>query len=180
METRHTADFTPTFNFMKVFLACCLWLLSPVLPSCQQSTAPPARSFELTVYKLADGDSFEGRTAGQTFRIRLYGIDAPEKGQDFYRVAKDRLGALCAEGPVKIVWRSKDDFGRLVADAYTASGKHINATLVAEGLAWHFTRYSNSAELAQLERNAREQKRGLWVQAQPLPPWEYRKSHRRR
>ena len=74
---------------MKIFFACFFLLLSPILTSCQQPTPAPTRSFELTVYKLADGDSFEGRTAGNTFRIRLYGIDAPEKGQDFYRVAKD-------------------------------------------------------------------------------------------
>lgn len=131
------------------------------------------------VYKIADGDSFEGRSGSETIRIRLYGIDAPERGQDFYRRSKDRLGALCAEGPVKVVPRNRDSFGRLVADVYSASGTHINTAMVAEGLAWHFTKYSNSADLARLEREARAKSVGIWSMKDPVAPWEYRAQRRR-
>ena len=146
---------------------------------CQQPKSPLTGEMKVTVYKIADGDSFEGRSGSETIRIRLYGIDAPERGQDFYRKSKDRLGALCAEGPVKVVPRNRDSFGRLVADVYSASGTHINTAMVAEGLAWHFTKYSNSADLARLEREARAQGIGIWSMKDPVAPWEYRAQRRR-
>ncbi len=100
--------------------------------SCQSGQSQAMKDVEIRVYKLADGDSFEGRADGVNYRVRLYGIDAPERGQDFYRKSKDRLGELCAEGPVTVKPRNRDSFGRLVADVYTASGKHINAVMVEE------------------------------------------------
>lgn len=148
--------------------------------SCQSGQSQAMKEVEIRVYKLADGDSFEGRADGVNYRVRLYGIDAPERGQDFYRKSKDRLGELCAEGPVTVKPRNRDSFGRLVADVYTASGKHINAVMVEEGLAWHFTKYSNSAELARLEQQARTLGIGIWSMKDPIAPWLYRQQHRRK
>jgi micrococcal nuclease len=146
--------------------------------SCQESPNKFPHEIQLQVFRIADGDSFEGRSNGENFRIRLYGIDAPERGQDFYRKSKDLLGQLCAEGPVLVRLRSKDGFGRWVADAYSASGKNINYLMVEEGLAWHFTKYSNDPNLASLEKKARTREIGLWSIADPTPPWLYRKQRR--
>jgi micrococcal nuclease len=165
---------------MKILTVPGLFFLLFTGISCQNSQSQALNDLRVRVYKLADGDSFEGRADGANYRVRLYGIDAPERGQDFYRKSKDRLGELCAEGLVTIKPRNKDSFGRLVADAYSASGKHINAVMVEEGLAWHFTRYSNSPELAGLEQQARARGIGIWSMQNPVAPWNYREEHRRK
>jgi endonuclease YncB( thermonuclease family) len=164
---------------MKWLLSLSLAIIFAGTVRCQQPKSPIPGELQVKVFKIADGDSFEGRAGSETIRIRLYGIDAPEKGQDFYRKSKDRLGALCAEGPVKVLPRNRDGFGRLVADVYSASGTYMNTTLVAEGLAWHFTKYSNSAELARLEREARAKGIGIWSLKNPVAPWEFRAARRR-
>jgi endonuclease YncB( thermonuclease family) len=165
---------------MKYLTAPVLIFLLFASVCCQDGQSQALKELKVRVYKLADGDSFEGRADGVNYRVRLYGIDAPERGQDFYRKSKDRLGELCAEGPVTIKPRNKDSFGRIVADAYTASGKHINAIMVEEGLAWHFTRYSNSAELASLEQQARNRGIGIWSMQNPVAPWNFRREQRRK
>ena len=156
-----------------------IWLLSfgsPFFISCDPGQTVPEKDIHLTVYRVIDGDSFEGRANGHTYRIRLFGIDAPEKGQDFYQKSKDRLGQLCKEGPIIIKLRNKDYFGRWVADGYTSKGEFINQTMVKEGLAWHFTKYSKDTTLKKLEREARDAKIGIWSLRNPTAPWEYRKS----
>jgi hypothetical protein len=66
-----------------------------------------------------------------------------------------------------------DRYGRTVARMYI-DGKDVSLELGRAGLAWHFTRYSSDPVLADAEREARAAKRGLWVQPNPVPPWEYR------
>jgi endonuclease YncB( thermonuclease family) len=159
------------------FLA--IWLLSigsHFLISCEPAQTKPAGEIKLSVYRIIDGDSFEGRANGQNYRIRLFGIDAPEKGQDFYQKSKDRLGQLCKEGPLTIKIRNKDYFGRWVADAYTSTGIFINQAMVKDGLAWHFTKYSKDPTLRKLERDARDAQIGVWSMMDPVAPWEYRKN----
>ena len=151
-------------------------VLSHLLISCEPAQTVPSEQIRLTVYNIIDVDSFEGRANGQNYRIRLFGIDAPEKGQDFYQKSKERLGLLCKEGPIIIKLRNKDYFGRWVADGYTSKGEFINQTLVKEGLAWHFTKYSKDATLKKLERDARDAQIGIWSLRNPTAPWEYRKS----
>jgi len=161
---------------MKFMVVWIFSVWSHLLISCEPDQTVPAEEIRLTVYKIIDGDSFEGRANGQNFRIRLFGIDAPEKGQDFYQKSKDRLGQLCKEGPIIIKLRNKDYFGRWVADGFTSKGEFINQTMVKEGLAWHFTKYSKDATLKKLERDARDAQIGIWSLRNPTAPWEYRKS----
>jgi endonuclease YncB( thermonuclease family) len=185
MTSSTTADFEPmqqsslTLHTMRKILVLFLPLFCFVHICCQESLTQTKGELKLVVFKIADGDSFEGRAGTVNYRIRLYGIDAPERGMDFYRKSKDRLGELCADGPLLIKLRNKDGFGRWVADAFTASGEHINYRMVEEGLAWHFTKYSNDPKLSELEKQARKEGRGLWSIAHPTPPWQYRKEHRR-
>jgi endonuclease YncB( thermonuclease family) len=160
-----------------VFVFVAVWL--HLFISCEPAQTVPAEEISLSVYRIIDGDSFEGRSKGQNYRIRLFGIDAPEKGQDFYQKSKDRLGLLCQEGPIKIKIREKDYFGRWVADAHTYKGEFINQTMVKEGLAWHFTKYSKDPMLKKLEIEARETKVGLWSIKDPTAPWDYRKSKKK-
>jgi endonuclease YncB( thermonuclease family) len=161
---------------MKLIVIWFVTVCSHLLISCESAQTTPAEEISLTVYKIIDGDSFEGRSNGQNYRIRLFGIDAPEKGQDFYQKSKDRLGQLCKEGPITIKIRNKDYFGRWVAEAYTSNGEFINQTMVKEGFAWHFTKYSKDPTLKKLERDARDAQIGIWSIRDPIAPWEYRKN----
>jgi len=161
---------------MKFLILCFLSFGSRLLVSCETAQVLPENEISLTVYRIIDGDSFEGRANGQNYRIRLFGIDAPEKGQDFYQKSKDRLGQLCKEGPILIKIRNKDYFGRWVADAYSSKGEFINQTMVKDGLAWHFTKYSKDATFKKLEKEARDAQIGIWSIRDPIAPWVYRKN----
>jgi len=161
---------------MKFLILCFLSFGSRLFVSCETAQVLPENEISLTVYKIIDGDSFEGRANGQNYRIRLFGIDAPEKGQDFYQKSKDRLGQLCKEGPILIKIRNKDYFGRWVADSYSYKGEFINQIMIKEGLAWHFTKYSKDPTLKKLEREARDAQIGIWSIRDPIAPWEYRKN----
>ncbi len=131
-----------------------------------------------TVVKVADGDTFTVLTADKrTVKIRLYGIDAPEKNQDFYRVSRDHLASLTMHKEVKIVVINKDRYNRTVGRA-SVSGEDINEAMLKAGLAWHYTEYDNNPEWANLEQRARRERLGIWSMPHPVPPWQFRKKQR--
>lgn len=65
-------------------------------------------------------------------------------------------------------------YGRIIGDVYLAH-RWINEEMVAEGWAWHYVQYSDDKKLARAEKKARGMKLGLWADAEPVPPWEFRK-----
>ena len=127
------------------------------------------------VVKVVDGDTFDMKYGNEKIRIRLYGIDAPERGQPFNMKAKEFIAELIAGKEVRVVIRNKDRYGRFVGDVYLRDGKHINAEIVRAGYAWHFRRYSDDPELARLETEAHQAKRGLWQDPKPVAPWDFRR-----
>jgi len=133
------------------------------------------QSREGLVVKIVDGDTYDLIRNGIQTRIRMEGIDAPERGMDYYKAAKDYLGNLCMNKRLRLVGTKKDRYGRIVAKSYLADGRELGEEMVRAGLAWHFTKYSSSFRLARLEREARAARRGLWSINNPKPPWEYRK-----
>ena len=130
------------------------------------------------VIKVVDGDTFDILDENITTRIRLFGIDSPERGQAFNKRAKAFTDSLVAGKHVRIVIRDKDRYGRTVGDAYLPDGTHVNAEIVKAGYAWQFTKYSTDPEIARLERVARNSRLGLWEDAHAIPPWEFRKGKR--
>ena len=142
---------------------------------------------ELTgnVVGVPDGDAIELQTADKKkFSIRLNGIDAPEKEQPFGTQSQEALAALVAEKTVRVVTQGEDRSGQVIGDVYFKGEKSatddseidLNAYLVAKGFAWHFVRYApDNQKLASSEKLAREQKLGLWSEADPIAPWEWRK-----
>ena len=128
---------------------------------------------------VADGDSFELRTDdGRTVQVRLHGIDAPEWRQPFSDQAREALTRQIRGRRVELTVMDADQYGRLVGDLH-CGGKWINEVLVADGWAWHYKRYSDNAALAHAEQQARAAGRGLWRDANPIPPWEWRRRHPR-
>jgi endonuclease YncB( thermonuclease family) len=131
------------------------------------------------VIKIIDGDTYDILLEGnKTLRIRMEGIDAPEKGMPFYRVAKNYLGELCFGKNVHLKILDKDMHDRTVAYSYLDDRRELSHEMIKAGLAWHFTKYSSDTTLANLEIQARNLKLGLWIDKNPMPPWEDRKLHR--
>jgi micrococcal nuclease len=107
-------------------------------------------------------------------KIRLVGIDCPEKTQDFGTKAKQATSDLCFGKNVRVVKTGEDRYGRTLAMVYVGN-VCVNKELLRFGMAWHYKKYDQDPELAKLEDVAREKKVGLWVMANPVPPWEFRK-----
>ena len=102
--------------------------------------------------------------------MRLLGIDAPEIGQPFGTVSRDRLTSL-TKG--KSGFDERDRYGRVLA-RLGVGGLDVNHQMVTDGLAWHFTRYSDDADLEAAESEARAAKRGLWRDPERIAPWDWR------
>jgi len=126
------------------------------------------------VVGITDGDTFTILDADRTqHKIRLDGIDAPESKQDFGTQARKALGKKLIREIVRVDWLDRDRYDRILGDVFLAD-RWINREQVAEGWAWHFRKYSNSAVLAEAEKEARQAKLGMWERESPIPPWEYR------
>jgi endonuclease YncB( thermonuclease family) len=125
--------------------------------------------------KIMDGDTFDLLVDGNTlYRIRLQDIDCPERGQDYYKVAKQALGNYLFNQPIRVVYKKLDKYKRIIGAVYVGT-KNINLQMVQNGYAWHFKKYSQDIRFAQAERSAKALSIGLWSQANPIAPWEYRK-----
>jgi len=143
------------------------------------SIEPPAPDRWLVV-SVHDGDTVNCVDHDKVqCKVRLVGIDAPEIGQPFGTVSRDRLRALVLRKSVTIQDAGKDRYGRTLG-TLEIDGQDVNRQMVRDGLAWHYTRYSDDAGLAAAEREARAAGRGLWRDPQPVPPWEWRAGERER
>jgi endonuclease YncB( thermonuclease family) len=148
-----------------------LVLANPVASQNKSDLTP----FNGKVIKIVDGDTYDVLTRDyKTIRIRMNGIDAPEKKQAYGQKAKDHLASLCFGKEVKVIPYSYDRNKRLIADSYTASNIDLCREMVRSGYAWHFKKYSNSKILADDENHARSIKVGLWADNEPVAPWVYR------
>ena len=126
------------------------------------------------VVSVLDGDTIEVLHNGQAERIRLNGIDCPEKGQAYGKKAKQFTSTLVYGKEVTIQVLRKDRHGRTVADVVLPDGTNVSRELVRAGLAWWYRQYSKNESLGALEEGARQAKQGLWADANPVPPWEVR------
>jgi len=131
------------------------------------------------VIKVIDGDTYDLLLKNKTtIRVRMDGIDAPEKGMPYSKKATQFLGELCKEQTVKINKANIDQYGRTVSFSYLEDGRELSREMLKAGYAWHFKKYNSDPELAALEEEARQAKRGLWKDENPMAPWEVRQLHR--
>jgi len=146
--------------------------------------APASADIEGAVVGVSDGDTMTVLDdARAQHKVRLAGIDAPEKAQAFGNKAKQALSD-CAFGHRAHVTGSKlDRYGRLVAKV-VSNGVDCNLRQVELGLAWHYKAYQReqSAEdrtaYSKAELAAREHRLGLWHDTEPEPPWDFRRDRR--
>ena len=115
-------------------------------------------------------------TASRAFlKIRLANIDAPEKDQPYGEVATRALSALVLDQRVEVTTVAVDAYGRTIAQIQL-SNVQVNTELVRRGLAWASS-YRRNAELKAVQRDAQQAARGLWREAEPMPPWVWRREH---
>lgn len=147
--------------------ACSILLLA--------SAAPPApvETFTGKAVGISDGDTLTVLVDRMQVKIPLEGIDAPEKSQAFGSKAKQALTDLVAGKSVEVHKTGEDRYGRTLARVIV-DGQDVSESMIAQGFAWHYKKYSKDETLANLEDTARNAKRGLWADANPLPPWEFR------
>ncbi|EDP8961262.1 thermonuclease family protein [Klebsiella pneumoniae] len=133
------------------------------------------------VTRVIDGDTIEVKTLPEKIlvyeipiRVRLINIDAPEKKQPFGRWSTNQLKALLAGQSVTVSYTQTDRYGRVLGRVVTANGTEANRQQVLKGAAWVYDRYNTDNSLPALQREAQTQKRGLWADNQPVPPWEWR------
>lgn len=138
------------------------------------SVAHASEPFTGRVVGVADGDTLTVLADTTPHKIRLAEIDAPEKKQAFGERAKLSLSALCFDQRASVSKGKTDRYGRTVA---RVSCQGIDASLhqVQQGLAWAYTAYLTDPAVAGAEQMARDSALGLWVDAEPTPPWLYRK-----
>lgn len=130
--------------------------------------------FTAKVIAVLDGDTVLVKRAKGLVKIRMAGIDAPEKGQPFGESSKRSLTDLVKAKQVTIKSQAIDKYGRMVASV-SLNGLDVDAEQIRRGMAWASTR-SNKLMLA-LQEEAKREPRGLWALSNPVPPWDWRKQH---
>ena len=144
----------------------------------EQGPAPRATELAGRAARVLDGDTLVLSAGGAERKVRLARIDAPEKPQPFGPEAKACLEGMVTGRTVRVSWTQEDRYGRVLGEV-TARGKSVNEAMVARGMAWQYAEYDGSADLKALESKARTNRLGLWSQAEPEAPWDYRRSKRR-
>jgi micrococcal nuclease len=131
-------------------------------------------TFSGKVVGVADGDTITVMRDHQSVKIRLDGIDCPEKRQAFGKRAKQFTSKFVFGKTVTVKVVTRDKYRRMVGEVLL-DGRSLNQALVRVGLAWWYRRYARKNKtLAALEVEARKSKRGLWVDPSPTPPWIFR------
>jgi len=131
------------------------------------------------VVGISDGDTLTVLDVSNTqHKIRLAAIDAPEKAQAFGQRGKQKLSELCYGKSATVNVVTTDRYGRSVGDVDCA-GINANEAMVQSGFAWVYRKYDKGHEhLYSLEEEARDAKRGLWADSNPIAPWDWRKAMR--
>jgi endonuclease YncB( thermonuclease family) len=156
-------------NKPKLFLTTLIFLFS---------LSAQAEIIQGMVVKIADGDTFTLLTdSNKQVRIRLAGIDTPERKQPFGNFAKKALVKLVFQKRVLIEVQNKDRYGRTVG-IVSVDGQNVNYELVRKGMAWVYKKYTDDEVFYRLEAQAKIKKTGLWVDEKRIAPWDWRKGKR--
>lgn len=154
-------------------LLLCLLLAAP---------AWAAQVFEGKVVGISDGDTITVLTnEKRQVKVRLYGVDCPESKQAYGTRARQSTSNHVFGKHVRVEVAETDRYGRTVGIVTTPGGAVLNRELLAEGMAWLYTAYCKAPvcrDWKREEESARLKKVGLWADATPTPPWEYRKAAR--
>jgi endonuclease YncB( thermonuclease family) len=140
-----------------------------------------ALAFTGPVVRVSDGDTIVVSKNGEQIRVRLYGIDTPEKRQVFGTQATRFVSQRVLHKTVRVDEVDTDRYGRVVAMVYNDGPQSLNEQLVQAGLAWVYERYCRGPECdtwLDMQRLAASRGDGLWQDPMAIPPWTWRKTRR--
>lgn len=129
------------------------------------------------VVHVWDGDTIDFRSIhGETVRVRLWGLDAPEHGQMGFRGSRRALITLLEKQPLSVQVVAMDKYGRAVAKVRNGERCLVNEIMIRDGWAWWYRRYcKRELRLAALEHEARKERRGIWQWSGNVEPWLWRR-----
>jgi endonuclease YncB( thermonuclease family) len=155
-----------------------------------QGDGIPLADIEGRVIAVFDGDTIKVLTGDQqSFKVRLAGIDAPERGQAFGAASKKHLAAMVAGQQVRVESIKHDRYGRILAKVWVRPGDcpscaktlNVNHAQILDGLAWWYRYYASDqseedrGRYESAEQEAKARKWGLWADPDPVPPWDWRR-----
>ena len=171
-------------NYLKLLLFLFCISLHPITAECQTKakvkTQKAVQVAKLNVplfgksIKVDDGDTFIFLDKNnRQIKIRIEGIDAPEKGMPYARKSKEYLAGLLLNQDLVVVGKSYDQYKRMVAQI-SVGKQDVSAAMIASGYAWHYKKFNQEKKLSDLELKAKSQRLGLWQENSPMPPWKVR------
>jgi micrococcal nuclease len=138
-----------------------------------------AKTFVGRVVGVIDGDTIRVTHDLKSVKVRLYGIDCPEIKQAGGKAARALVRRLAFGRVLLIESKGKDRYKRVVGRVYLLSGNTLSRELVKAGRCWWYRKYAPDDQyLEELETEARADKRGVWADIDPVPPWEWRRDRR--
>ena len=162
------------------------WITALLLVGLVASAQAGTHQIEGRVVGVHDGDTITLLDSEhRQHKIRLDGIDAPELGQPFGRASKLHLAELLA-GREAVAECSKIDRYRREVCRVLVGGADAGLEQVRAGIAWFFRRYAKELppnrrqRYADMEAEAKAERRGLWADAEPVAPWDWRANARAR
>jgi len=135
-----------------------------------------AETFDAKVIAVLDGDTVLVLRDQQKTKVRLVNIDAPEKQQPWGKRSRRALCQLVCKRAVRIETQAVDQYERLLATLYV-DGINVNQEQVRRGMAWEYSHYHADKTYLALQSEAQQAKSGLWNDANPQPPWLWRREH---
>lgn len=152
---------------MRYPLLSLLWCLN--LSSVSAAAAPIITHFY-------DGDTVKIDDGQRQYKLRITDIDAPERNQRYGKQARRALMKLCKQADIQVTFTGIDKYQRELG-YLSCNNTSVSESLIEQGYAWFNVRYSSNWALQAVENEARQAKRGLWKQKNPMPPWEWRQKH---
>ncbi|MBT5868246.1 MAG: hypothetical protein HOH38_05355 [Nitrospinaceae bacterium] len=132
------------------------------------------------VILVQNGDTLTLKTErDKLYKVRLANIDAPEMAQPFGKSARRLATDLALGKKIRVNYTFKDKYDRIVGEVFLPDGKLLNEEMLKAGLAWHYrVKFPHSSFLERLEYKAWGKHLGLWLQKNPIPPWEFRRENK--
>ena len=156
--------------------------LSLLLLTAPAFAAPTATETRLTqkVTSVHDGDTFTGiNENNEQVKVRLDAVDAPELSQPYGQASRKALGDKLFGKVVTVITKKRDRYGRTIGHVLIGK-RDVNLELLEDGAVWHYEAYDHNKRLREAEASARSSKKGLWRDANPVAPWDWRKTEKER
>lgn len=133
------------------------------------------KSFYGEVVKVVDGDTIHVMHDGKAQKVRLYGIDAPERGQPFGNEARLQAAKFVAEKRVQVMVKNYDKYRRIIGVVLFDGGKNLSIEMMRAGYAWWYRMYApKNQSLSKFQEEAQLRKVGIWKDDKAIPPWRWR------